>query len=157
MLKRLPLFSTFMETMESYNIDDSIERFTVAQDTSFSDYNLALEEIKAGRKSSHWIWYIFPQLRGLGHSRMSQYFGIKDRAEAEAYLSHPVLGPRLREITTALLAHKDDRSPARILGEIDAMKVRSCMTLFDSIAPGNIFVEVLDSMYGGQRDPRSIV
>lgn len=142
--------------MESYNIDDSIERFVVAQDTAMCDYSLALDEIKVGRKSSHWIWYIFPQLRGLGYSRMSHYFGIRDRAEAEAYLSHPVLGPRLREITTALLAHKD-RSPARILGEIDASKVRSCMTLFDSIAPGDIFAEVLDSMYGGQRDPRSIV
>lgn len=153
MLEHIPLFIPLL--MESYNIDDSIERFVVAQD-ALLDYNIALDEIKAGRKSSHWIWYIFPQLRGLGYSRMSHYFGIRDRAEAEAYLSHPVLGPRLREITTALLAHKD-RSPARILGEIDASKVRSCMTLFDSIASGDIFAEVLDSMYGGQRDPRSIV
>lgn len=131
-------------------------RFVAAQD-SFSDgFDVALREIAAGKKRSHWIWYIFPQLRGLGHSRRSCYYGLIGREEAEVYLSHPLLGKRLREITVALL-HHTDKSAVQILGGIDALKVKSCMTLFDCISPDDIFAEVLDLFYGGQRDENSIV
>ena len=133
-----------------------IERFVEAQETPYADYQLALSEIVKGRKISHWIWYIFPQLRGLGHSRMSYYYGIADRAEAEAYLNHPILGPRLREISEELLAHTN-KSANWIFGDIDAAKVQSCMTLFDCISPNDIFSDVLDSFYNGERDKNSLV
>ena len=104
---------------------------------------------------SHWIWYIFPQLRGIGHNRV-EFQGIVDRKEAEAYLAHPILGPRLREISKALLANTN-KSAVAILGEIDAQKVKSCMTLFDCISPNDIFSDVLDSFYNGERDNKPIV
>lgn len=133
-----------------------LERFLMAQSTPYAGYDLALAEIKNGRKVSHWIWYVFPQLLGLGHSKYSILFGIKGRGEAEAYLKHPVLGSRLREITNALLEHKG-RYPESILGNIDAVKVKSCMTLFDCISPNDIFNEVLREFYDGKRDPRSLI
>ncbi|MDE6668915.1 MAG: DUF1810 domain-containing protein [Muribaculaceae bacterium] len=135
---------------------NDIARFIDAQDSNWDGYATALSEIKAGRKVSHWIWYIFPQLRGLGHSRMSHYYGIADRQEAEDYLNHPVLGTRLREISEALLTHTD-KSAESILGGIDALKVKSCMTLFDCISPDDIFSEVLDSFYNGERDDNSLI
>lgn len=135
---------------------NDIERFVEAQGTPYADYQLALSEIVKGRKISHWIWYIFPQLRGLGHSRRSYFYGIADRAEAEAYLNHPVLGPRLREISEELLAHTN-KSAEYIFGGIDAAKVKSCMTLFDCISPNDIFADVLDSFYNGERDKNSIL
>ena len=135
---------------------NDIARFIDAQDAKWDGYATALSEIKAGRKVSHWIWYIFPQLRGLGHSRMSHYYGIADRQEAEDYLNHPVLGTRLREISEALLTHTD-KSAESILGGIDALKVKSCMTLFDCISPDDIFSEVLDSFYNGERDNNSLI
>jgi len=133
-----------------------IERFVEAQKSPYAGYIQALKEIKAGRKVSHWIWYIFPQLRGLGHSRLSHFYGISGRAEAKAYLNHPILGSRLMEISEALLTNTD-KSAEWILGDIDAQKVKSCMTLFDSISPNDIFSEVLDSFYNGERDKNSIV
>lgn len=138
-------------------IDENyIERFVEAQEEVWAGYAVALAEIEQGRKMSHWIWYIFPQLRGVGHSRRSYFYGIADRQEAEAYLAHPVLGPRLREISDALLANTN-RSARAILGDIDAQKVQSCMTLFDSISPNDIFADVLSSFYNGERDKKSIV
>lgn len=136
--------------------EDNITRFLDAQDSRRNGYSVALREIMAGEKISHWIWFIFPQLRGLGHSHMAQYYGIVDRHEAEDYLNHPVLGSRLREITEALLNHSD-KSAISILGGIDAMKVRSCMTLFDCISPGDIFEKALNQFYNGERDTKSIV
>lgn len=136
--------------------ENDIERFVEAQNSNWSTYADALAEIRKGRKTSHWIWYVFPQLRGLGHSSMAEFFGISGRAEAEEYLSHPVLSARLREISEALLAH-EGKSAIEILGGIDSMKVRSCMTLFDSISPDDVFAKVLDRFYHGQRDPRSVV
>lgn len=133
-----------------------IDRFLIAQNSDFAGYSVALSEIKAGRKASHWIWYIFPQLRGLGYSRMSQYYGIADRHEAEAYFRHPVLGARLREITEALLGHTD-KSAYAILGGVDALKVQSCMTLFDCISPNDVFEKVLTQFYEGRRDKASIL
>lgn len=135
---------------------NDITRFIDAQDSKWDGYTTALSEIKAGRKVSHWIWYIFPQLRGLGHSRMSHYYGIADRQEAEDYLNHPVLGTRLREISEALLTHTG-KSAESILGGIDALKVKSCMTLFDCISPDDIFSEVLDSFYNRKRDKNSLI
>lgn len=133
-----------------------IERFVEAQESLYAGYAQALKEIKTGRKVSHWIWYIFPQLRGLGHSRMSHFYGITDKAEAKTYLNHPILGSRLREISEALLSHTD-KSAEWILGDIDAQKVKSCMTLFDCISPNDIFSDVLDSFYNRERDKNSLV
>lgn len=134
----------------------NIERFVEAQEGVWAGYAVALAEIEQGRKKSHWIWYIFPQLRGLGHSRRAHFYGIADRKEAENYLAHPVLGPRLREISEALLANTN-KSARAIFGDIDAQKVKSCMTLFDSISPNDIFADVLDSFYSGERDKKSII
>ncbi|MBR0339455.1 MAG: DUF1810 family protein [Alistipes sp.] len=129
----------------------NLKRFVDAQEHS---YATALAEIRAGRKLSHWIWYIFPQLRGLGHSPNSEYYGIESFEEAKAYLEHDVLGVRLREITNALLQHrgKDARD---IFGTIDAKKVCSSMTLFDVVSPNDIFAEVLEVFYNGRRCRRS--
>lgn len=136
------------------NDESNILRFVEAQDNPWDGYAIALAEIKRGKKTSHWIWYIFPQLRGLGHSRRSHFYGIVGRKEAEDYLAHPVLGPRLREITEALLENVN-KSAIDILGKIDAKKVQSCMTLFDCISPNDIFSDVLTSLYNGKRDSRS--
>lgn len=133
-----------------------IERFIDAQDSKWNGYSVALREITAGKKISHWIWFIFPQLLGLGHSRMSHYYGIADRREAEDYLNHPILGARLREITGALLEHSD-KSAISILGGIDALKVKSCMTMFDCISPDDIFEKALNQFYNGERDEKSII
>lgn len=126
---------------------DDLNRFVCAQERSYAQ---ALSEIKAGRKYSHWIWYIFPQLKGLGRSYNSDYYGLDSLAEAAAYLAHPVLGPRLREITLALLEHSG-KTPRDILGNIDATKVCSSMTLFDNVCPGDIFARVLDEFYDSRR------
>ena len=126
------------------------------QATPYADYKTALKEVENGRKMSHWIWYVFPQLKGLGHSRLSQFYGINGRNEAEEYLRHPILGERLRKISEALLEH-EGKYPEAIFGRIDAMKVNSCMTLFDCISPNDIFAEVLDLFFEGRRDIRSIV
>lgn len=136
--------------------ENNILRFVEAQEHPWFGYDNALAEIKRGKKVNHWIWYIFPQLRGLGHSRRSRYYGIAGRKEAEDYLAHPILGPRLREISKALLENSDI-SAVRILGDIDAQKVKSCMTLFDCLSPDDIFSDVLASFYNGERDPNSIV
>lgn len=137
------------------NNPNDIERFTLAQDMLCEGYGTALEEIRHGRKYSHWIWYIFPQLRGLGHSHNAEFYGISGREEAERYLAHPVLGPRLREITRTLVSHKG-KAPEAILGKIDALKVRSCMTLFNAIAPGELFAEVLDAFYSSRGCERTL-
>ena len=132
-----------------------INRFVRAQEETYSGYAQALNEIKAGRKTNHWIWYIFPQLKGLGRSGMADLYGIANREEAEQYLNHDVLGARIREITEALLEHKG-KSALDILGHIDAIKVRSCMTMFDCISPNDIFAEVLSSFYEDERCIRTI-
>jgi uncharacterized protein (DUF1810 family) len=124
-----------------------MERFIEAQE---QHYQLALTEVRAGKKQSHWVWYIFPQMRGLGRSYFAHMYGIRDREEAEEYLNHEVLGKRLREITAALLAH-EERTTEDIFGDLDAMKVRSCMTLFDIISPEDIFSEVLRRFYSNTR------
>ena len=125
-----------------------LQRFLNAQERY---YDIALAETKAGKKQSHWIWYIFPQLRGLGYSHNSNYYGIENKFEAFDYLSHPVLGSRLREISEALLAI-EGKSANQILGHIDALKVRSSMTLFDAVCPNDIFCRAIDKYYAGEKD-----
>lgn len=129
-----------------------LEKFTKAQER---DYDQALSEIRNGRKASHWIWYIFPQIAGLGYSEMSQKYAIKDLAEAKEYLSHPILGKRLIVISNALLQH--DKSALSIMGSPDDLKLRSCMTLF-SLIPGAdpVFEKVLKKFFNGQRDPATL-
>lgn len=130
-----------------------LERFLKMQER---DYATALEEMKRGHKESHWIWYIFPQMRGLGHSDYSWIYGIADLEEAKAYLTHPVLGQRLREITKAVLAHEGE-DIFQIMGSgIDGRKLRSSMTLLDAISPNDIFAQVLNSFFGGKRDRKTL-
>jgi uncharacterized protein (DUF1810 family) len=131
---------------------DRLDRFISAQD---GHYGQALAELKAGRKTSHWIWFVLPQLRGLGRSTMAHEYGIVGRAEAEAYLAHALLGERLRECVRTMLAHRG-RSAASILGDIDAMKFRSCLTLFDAVSTDLLFAQALDAFYGGERDPATL-
>ena len=124
-----------------------LERFVEAQKR---DYKIALEEVRSGQKLTHWIWYIFPQMYGLGHSCYANLYGIRDRKEAEEYLKDKTLGKRLREITSTLLQH-EGKSAEEIFGELDAMKVRSSMTLFDAVCPNDMFAEVLEKFYNGER------
>lgn len=127
-----------------------LRRFIEAQDYGDS-YQTALEEIRCGYKCTHWIWYVFPQLEGLGHSAMSRKFAIHSLSEAEAYLGNAVLNHRLREITTTLLGHAATRRITDMMSRIDAVKVRSCMTLFDIVSPNDIYARVLDAFFGSER------
>lgn len=120
-----------------------------------NSYPDALAEIRLGRKRTHWVWYIFPQLRGLGYSHNAHFYGISGRDEARLYLQHPVLGARLREISRALLQHRGSAA-VEILGSIDALKVCSSMTLFDAISPSDVFAEVLNTFYGDSRCERTL-
>ena len=113
-------------------------------------YDQALDEIKAGKKYDHWIWFIFPQIKGLGKSPNARYFGINGLEEAGEYYAHPVLGARLKEVTQELLKH--DISAEEIFGRLDAMKVRSCMTLFYKATGDVVFKDVIDKFYGGKWD-----
>ncbi len=129
-----------------------LERFTSAQQSVFER---ALAELIAGRKQGHWIWFIFPQMAGLGRSADASYFGIRSLDEARAYLLHPLLGSRLRQCAAAMLAH-DDPAEA-ILGSLDAIKFRSSMTLFDLAgSPADPFGLCLDKFFAGERDPATL-
>ena len=144
------------EFVENISLDGdrcyNLERFLTAHQYNYEN---ALREITDGRKRTHWIWFIFPQLAVLGRSANAKYYGISGYDEAEAYLEHPILGARLREITMALLQHRGE-SAVDIFGDIDAVKVRSCMTLFDAVSPDDIFQEVLDAFYGGTYDKMTL-
>ena len=134
-------------------IDDphDLQRFVNAQDSG-ATYGRALAELRAGRKTTHWIWFVFPQLAGLGHSEMSRRYAISSLEEATAYLEHPLLGPRLRECAAALLRHSD-LSAREILGPVDALKLRSSMTLFARAAPAEtVFAQVLERYCDGEAD-----
>ena len=134
-------------------MSDDLERFVLEQDR---DYAQVVDELRRGRKSSHWIWFIFPQIAGLGRSSMSQRFAIASLDEAMAYLAHPVLGPRLRECARLVLAVRG-RTADEIFGSLDAMKVRSSMTLFHRAAPEEPeFRQVLDRYYGGVEDEATV-
>ena len=131
-----------------------LQRFVDAQDRG-GTYDQALAELRAGRKRSHWMWFVFPQIAGLGRSPMAQAYALSGRDEARAYLAHPVLGPRLRECARALLDHAG-AGAEEILGGIDAMKLRSSMTLFarsaEDEADAELFTAVLERFYGGEAD-----
>jgi uncharacterized protein (DUF1810 family) len=129
----------------------SLQRFVDAQD-SRGTYDQALAELRSGRKTSHWMWFVLPQLAGLGRSAMAQRYGISGLAEARAYLAHPVLGPRLRECARAL-AELDTDDPVAVLGGIDAQKLRSSMTLFAAVSDDPVFGQVLDQYFAGEADP----
>jgi uncharacterized protein (DUF1810 family) len=145
-----------------------LERFVAAQDQGGS-YEHALAELRAGAKASHWMWYVFPQVAGLGTSAMAREFAISSVAEARAYLAHPVLGPRLRECTR-VVAETEGRPAERIFGPVDAMKLRSSMTLFEAAvspapgnlatdtkgAGGNVFGAVLAKYFGGVPDEATL-
>ena len=149
-LKRRPRPGTLGEKMSDDLFD--LGRFVEAQ---AGVYPTVLAELRAGAKRSHWIWFVFPQLRGLGHSATAQRFGISSLAEAMAYLDHPVLGPRLRECAGLLLT-VEGRSAREILGYPDDLKVRSSMTLFARAGDDGVFQAVLDAFYGGQEDAATL-
>ena len=128
--------------------DFNLERFVSAQGDNFER---ALSEIQSGKKRSHWMWFIFPQMKGLGRSMTADFYGIASLDEAMEYLAHPVLGPRLREISEALLSLPEDLKAITIFGSPDWMKLRSCMTLFDTISPDDVFAKVLDRYFNGRR------
>ena len=129
-----------------------LQRFVAAQDAA-GTYDRATAELRGGRKTSHWMWFIFPQIAGLGYSPASRTYAISSLDEARAYLAHPVLGARLIECAT-ILARVPGRSAEQILGEVDALKLRSCITLFMHAAPGEpVFGQVLDRYFDGIPDP----
>lgn len=132
---------------------DRLERFIEPQE---QDYEQALKEIRNGRKVSHWIWYIFPQLRGLGKSYMSDYYGIRDLDEAKAFLQDPYRGKHLQKISEALL-NLDNDNATQIMGRPDDMKLKSSMTLFACADPENaVFEKVLEKFYNGHKDGRTL-
>ena len=131
----------------------NLERFVAAQEGVYAQ---ALAELRRGRKESHWMWFVFPQLAGLGRSETARFYAIASAAEARAYLAHPLLGPRLVECAGAMLAHRG-RSAEAILGVVDAMKLKSSMTLFEAVATdAEPFAAVLDAFFGGERDPATL-
>ena len=127
-----------------------LERFIEAQAPV---YRHALEELLRGSKRGHWMWFVFPQLRGLGRTSTANFYGISGREEAQAYLAHPLLGTRLCECTTAMLDHAGKRAARKVLGFTDALKFRSAMTLFEAVADDPaLFAQALDAFYDGERD-----
>ena len=149
-VKNICLPKSFVDTLKGGKVVFDLERFEKAQNSEIYTYADALNEIKEGHKQGRWIWYVFPQIKGLGHSYSSEFYGIASKEEASAYLKHPVLGKRLRDITCALL---DSNNPSafNILGFPDVLKVQSCMTLFDLVSPNDIFNDVLEKYYEGKR------
>ena len=138
--------------MNEYNL----KRFHDAQENPYAGYTAALAEIRNGRKVSHWIWYIFPQLKGLGYSNMSQYYGIDGIGEARAYLADPVLRANLLEISGELLK-QESCDPLASMGSPDDKKLRSSMTLFAEAEPEcEVFVQVLEKYFGGRKDGRTL-
>ena len=150
-LKNVTLPKSFVDALGG-GVCYDLDRFITAQETIYAQ---ALKEIREGQKKEQWMWYIFPQIKGLGHSYNSEFYGISSKEEAKAYLDHPVLGARLREITQAFLDY-NNKTADDILGYPDVLKVRSCMTLFDLGSPNDIFNEVLYKYYEGQRCDKTI-
>ncbi len=131
----------------------NLQRFVEAQQGIFDS---ALAEIRSGHKRTHWMWFIFPQLAGLGRSPTAKYYGIVSLDEAGAYLEHSLLGSRLRRSVDAVLPWAGKRTAEQIFGSIDALKLRSSMTLFDEVEPGGMFAQMLDAFYAGRRDERTL-
>ena len=135
-------------------VDADLERFVRAQDDG-GTYEAALAELRSGRKRSHWMWFVFPQVAGLGSSPMARHFAISGLDEARAYLAHPVLGPRLVE-AARVLAGLPGGDPVAVLGPVDALKLRSSMTLFARAGDEPVFAEVLDKYYAGAEDDATL-
>jgi len=134
-------------------MSDDLSRFVEAQAPHLGDVR---EELAAGRKRTHWMWFVFPQLRGLGHSAMARHFGIASRDEAAAYLAHPVLGQRLRECVAQALA-VPGRTAHEIFGSPDDLKLRSCLTLFREVdGAGGVFDQALRRFFDGRPDPLTL-
>lgn len=132
-----------------------LERFVDAQNRD-GNYDAAVEEMRTGRKTSHWVWFVFPQLRGLGSSMLADRYGIGSRDEAAAYLAHELLGPRLRRCAQ-LVTRSGAVTAQALMGSVDALKLRSSMTLFaEATDDDRDFVAVLDRYYGGERDPATL-
>jgi uncharacterized protein (DUF1810 family) len=131
----------------------SLARFVAAQS---GVHDLALAELRAGQKRTHWMWFVLPQLRGLGHSLMADRYGLEGLAEARAYLADSLLGGRLRECVEALLTHAGTRSAAEVMGVVDAIKLQSSLTLFEAAGGGPLFARALDAFYAGERDKRTL-
>jgi uncharacterized protein (DUF1810 family) len=134
------------------NAPFDLERFVVAQSPV---YDRVLSELHRGRKESHWMWFVFPQVAGLGHSELARRFAISSREEAGAYLGHPVLGPRLHECTSAAIG-SPAHSVSDLFGSPDDLKFRSSMTLFDAMAPKAVFGQALMKFFGGRGDERTL-
>jgi uncharacterized protein (DUF1810 family) len=130
-----------------------LQRFIRAQE---GIYETALAELRAGSKQSHWMWFIFPQLRGLGHSATATYYGISSLDEARAYLGHTLLGARLHQCVEALLPWSERRTATQILGSVDALKLRSSLTLLDRAEPEAVFAAGLAAFFGGESDERTL-
>lgn len=133
---------------DNYNIS----RFIEAQERI---YPIALRELQEGHKRSHWMWYIFPQLKGLGHSYNAKFYGISGTEMASEYLEDQILGQRLREVSAAILNLPTDDA-VEVFGGIDSRKLKSSMTLFDLVSPNDIFAQVLDKYFNGQRDKKTL-
>jgi uncharacterized protein (DUF1810 family) len=131
----------------------NLKRFIDAQQGVFET---AIAELRAGSKQSHWMWFIFPQLAGLGQGPTAKYYGIASLDEARAYLQHPILAQRLREAIDAILPWAGRRRPEQVLGPIDALKLRSSLTLFAEVERDGLFVQALTGFYGGKRDERTL-
>jgi uncharacterized protein (DUF1810 family) len=131
----------------------NLQRFVDAQE---GIVDTALDELRAGSKQSHWMWFIFPQLASLGRSPTAQFYGIGSLDEASSYLAHPLLGPRLRQCVEALLPWAVHRTAEQILGSVDALKLRSSLTLFDRVEPGSLFARGIDGFYDGRRDEHTL-
>jgi uncharacterized protein (DUF1810 family) len=138
-----------VDSSDPYNL----QRFIDAQDGVI---DTALAELRAGSKQSHWMWFVFPQLAALGRSPQAQFYGISSIAEARGYLAHPLLGQRLRDCIEAVSAWAGKRTPEQMLGSIDAMKLRSSLTLFDRVAPGSVFEDTLSSLFDDNPDERTL-
>jgi uncharacterized protein (DUF1810 family) len=138
-----------VDSSDPYNL----QRFIDAQNGVI---DTALAELRAGSKQSHWMWFVFPQLAALGRSPQAQFYGISSIAEARGYLAHPLLGQRLRDCIEAVSAWAGKRTPEQMLGSIDAMKLRSSLTLFDRVAPGSVFEDTLSSLFDDNPDERTL-
>lgn len=133
-------------------MEPGLQRFLDAQETAYPE---ALAEIRKGRKQGHWMWFIFPQITGLGHSTLAQYYAIGNRQEAADYLKHPVLGNRLIKLSSELL-FLEESNPQQIFGYTDSMKLRSSMTLFYEVSGNFVFKKVLEKFFGGEPDARTL-
>ena len=128
----------------------------IEEQERYGQFSLALQEVQNGNKLSHWMWFVFPQIKGLGRSYNAQKFAVQSKEEAMAYYSHPILGERLKLVTQAILAHNDKEIISILNAQIDVLKLKSCMTLFESVTHYAMFTEVLDVFYNGKKCEKTL-